>query len=168
MEVNNVIPFPKSDTEDSKVSSVEDNVVDFPSFLTELINSIETSYLVLNEDNTVSKVDSLEEWMSSQRLDNTIASTTVGCVRVSTVFLPVMHIGGCFESAFVFPDNIEIITRYHTHDEAIKGHTKLVKSLIVNEVPKSILKRERRKFSRSSGDGSRVVTCSGDFYIANF
>ena len=56
-------------------------------------------------------------------------ATMVGPMRVSTVFLGLMHSGGIYET-MVFEDggSSEVdFARYHTRAEAIEGHARIVR-----------------------------------------
>lgn len=52
-----------------------------------------------------------------------------GNTLVSTVWLPIMHIGGQYESLVFGGENDGMMKRYHTRKEAEKGHKQMVKDL---------------------------------------
>lgn len=79
----------------------------------------------------VIQTDDLMEWAKSQQAsDRNVASTQVGVVRISTDFLGIDHgFGGApvlFET-MVFRGELYLeYYRYHTLEEAMQGHERMV------------------------------------------
>jgi hypothetical protein len=97
-------------------------------------------YYVLNEDHTVSRVSSMDEWAMKFEFGNSnIDWTGNESLHVSTIFLGIDHGFGRTEQPILFEtlirggphDNRQ--ERYCTYDEAIEGHNMWCKLVFMRE-----------------------------------
>ena len=90
-------------------------------------------------DKKIVTTDSIVDWDSwFETANRHIGDTTIKDQRISTVFLGIDHNYGTgkpilFETMIFGGDNDMYCKRYHTYEEAEKGHQKIVRAITQGE-----------------------------------
>ena len=82
-------------------------------------------------------------WFASKTTERQVASTELGEVRVSTIFLGLAHFGGMLFETMVFGGECDgDVERYLTWEQAEKGHARTVGRVRWNQSPPTTPRRE--------------------------